>query len=275
MVFARLEERPLHLLEQRVTISAAECLTGLRASLPALTNRLQEIAGVHAEALGIGIQQLQAQGFTWMLGRLSLRLHRRPAWREELRLTTWPNGLRGRLLAERQFVLEGASGERLLEASSEWLYVDCRAGRLARLPEAVVALSRPGTFAFGLCREKLPSVPPEAQRVEEKVFAVRRSEIDANLHVNNVHYTEWMLETLPEELFFHGCPKSLDIEYKQAAKLGDSIRATTYALGENRFLHTVDRATDGVLLARAVTGWAADEGGLNEEVEGSAAGAGQ
>lgn len=259
MVFERIDEQPLHLLEQAVTISAAECLTGLRASLPALANRLQEIAGVHAEALGIGIRHLQAQGFTWMLGRLSLRLHRCPAWREELRLTTWPNGLRGRLLAERQFVLEGTSGERLLEASSEWLYVDCRAGKLARLPEAVVALSRPGTFAFGLCREKMPTLAPETQVVEVKNFTVRRSEIDANLHVNNVHYTEWMLETLPEALFFHGCPKALDIEYKQAAKLGDTIRTTTYALGENRFFHTVERMADSALLARAVTAWSAKE----------------
>lgn len=226
----------------------------MRASLPALTNRCQEAAGLHADALGIGIETLQQAGFTWMLGRLSLRLTALPHWQEALRLTTWPSGARGRLLAERQFVLERESDNTpLLTASSEWLCVDVKAGKLARLPESVLQLSHPGTLNFGLCAEKVPALPKDVSPLAEATFAVRRSEIDANRHVNNVHYTEWMLETLPETLFFNGTPTAFDIEYKQAAKLGDTVISRTYQ-GPEGFLHTITRS-DGTLLARALSRW--------------------
>ncbi len=241
--------RPYHLLTRPYTVAAYECLTGLHASLPAITNQLQEIAGLHADALGVGIQALQAEGFTWMLGRLALRLHRLPAWKETVQLDTWPSGVRGRLMAERQFRLRTAEGETLLEASSEWLYVDMQAQRLVRQPEKVFALAHPETQNFGLCAEKFPTLP-ETAPLAEATFVVRRSEIDTNHHVNNVHYTEWMLETLPEDAYFHRMPTAWDIEFKQAARLGDTVIARTYVLDADCYLHTITRP-DGTLLARA------------------------
>lgn len=247
--------RPRFAAETSFTLAASDCQSNLKASLPALERLLQEAAGLHAEALGVGIQALQRAGFTWMLGRLALRLHRSPAWREQLRLTTWPSGIRGRLMAERQFVLETEAGERLLEASSEWLCVDMARGRLAKLPESAAQLANAETLAFGLCTAKLPPVPAE-EPCGEAVFNVRRAEIDANRHVNNVHYAEWMLETLPEEVFFCGTPRTLDIEFKQAAHLGDTVVSRTYSLGSGRFLHSITSPA-GVLLARASTGFSA------------------
>ncbi|MGN0857481.1 MAG: acyl-[acyl-carrier-protein] thioesterase [Candidatus Spyradenecus sp.] len=246
---------PRFLRQAPCAIAASECRAALRASLPAVMNHLQEAAGLHAQALGVGIRELQAQGFTWMLGRLALKLNRLPAWQEPLTLATWPNGVKGRLLAERQFALETPSGERLLEASSEWLYVNFQTGRLARLPETVLALATPGTAAFALCQERLPEPDLAVTPLAECRFAVRRAEIDANGHVNNVHYAEWMLETLPEATYFGAEPVRFDIAYKQAAKLGDEVLVRTWASALGHFIHAVFRATDGTLLAHATSAW--------------------
>lgn len=232
-------------------ITAADCLTGLRASLPALTDLLQEAAGRHADALGVGLEALRAQGLTWMLGRLALRLRGVPAWKDAVRVETWPNGVRGRLVAERQFRMWGSGGEPLLEASSEWLCVNFATRRLARLPEAVHALAAPDTPNLGFCAARPRAFPPAAALVGEATFPVRRAEIDANLHVNNGHYTRWMFETLPEARFFGPPPAAFDIEYKQSACLGDTVRALTYDLGGGHYAHAVTREPDGLLLARA------------------------
>jgi len=239
--------------EQPLAIASGDCLADLRASLPALGNHLQEAAGLHADRLGCGLPLLQTLGQTWMLSRLALRLYEAPAWQEPLLLATWPSGIRGRLAAERQFAIRRPGGEVLLEASSEWLCVDLAAQRLARLPDAVATIAAPGTFTFGLCREKFPALPEDAPLVGETLFPVRRAEIDANHHVNNVHYAEWMRETLPEAVFFGPAPAAFDIEYKLAAKLGDTVRSRTYALSGDAYYHTIDRPADGRLLARAVT----------------------
>ena len=240
----------------RFPITAAQCLTGLKASLPALTDLLQEAAGLHADALGVGLQTLRDAGLTWMLGRLALRLHALPAWKDEVCVDTWPSGVRGRLIAERQFRMTGPTGDSLLEASSEWLCVDFAVQKLARLPEAVHALARPGTLNLGLCAERPQPIPPDAPLLGEAIFPIRRAEIDANLHVNNGHYTRWMFETLPEAEFFGSAPVAFDIEYKQAARLGDTVRVRTYGLAPNRYAHTVTREPDGLLLARATATYA-------------------
>lgn len=246
---------PRFLRQTPCAIAASECHAALRASLPAVMNHLQEAAGLHAQALGVGIRELQAQGFTWMLGRLALKINRLPAWQEPLTLATWPSGVKGRLLAERQFALEAPSGERLLEASSEWLYVNFRTGRLARQPEAVLALAAPETATFALCSERLPEPDLSTAPLAGCRFAVRRAEIDANGHVNNVHYAEWMLEALPEATYFGANPIAFDIAYKQAAKLGDEVLIRTWASAPDRFTHAVCRAADGALLAHAASAW--------------------
>ena len=248
------EHRPLHLREQRLPVAAGDCLTGLRMSLPALTDLLQEAAGCHAEDIGVGLPALQATGVTWMLGRLSVRLFAQPVWRDELLLTTWPSGVRGRLIAERQFVIERASdGTRIAEASSEWLCVSLETKKLARLPPAVAALAHPDTPNFGLCLDKMPAAPAGTPVLDEIAFPVRRAEIDANRHVNNVHYLAWMRETLPEDRFFGDFPIRCDIEYRTAATLGDTVTSRTFTpdpTDPNLYRHEILRA-DGTLLARA------------------------
>ncbi len=256
MNFENAETKPDHLLSRPITFPASACGVRFEASLPALANALQEVAGLHAAELGVGIQALQSEGHTWMLGRLALDIVRPPAWREACVLTTWPSGVRRKLLAERQFALETAEGEKLLTASSEWLYVDFIKGRLLRPPETIQALAHAGVLNFGLCAERFPEVGAGAEGVAEKTFTVRRSEIDANRHVNNVHYLEWMLESLPEAMYFNAVPRKLDIEYKQAAKLGDEVTARTVAGEPGAFGHVVVDGA-GAVLARAVSVWEA------------------
>jgi acyl-ACP thioesterase len=242
---------PLHQFTLPLDVTTADCQAGFTASIPAILRWLQEAAGRHAERLGVGLQALQQQGLTWMLGRMSLTLFRSPAWQESLRLITWPSGIKGRLVAERQFVLETTAGEILLQASSEWLCVNLEAGRLAPLPDGVKALAHPNTQSFNLCHGKLPAPSADQSPLATATFGVRRQEIDANHHVNNVHYTKWMQETLPEALFFHQTPTAFDIEFKRSATLGDSVVSTTTALDDHTFYHAI-RLPDGSLLARAI-----------------------
>ena len=243
---------PLHRLEYPIDVTTHDCQAAFTACLPAILRWLQEAAGRHAEHLGVGIQALQQQGLTWMLGRLSLTLFRSPTWKESLRLITWPSGIKGRLVAERQFVLETTAGETLLKASSEWLCVNLELGKLAPLPEGVKALALPNTEAFHLCNGKLATPTADQTPVATATFNVRRQEIDANRHVNNVHYAEWMQETLLESIFFNQTPTTFDIEFKRAAKLGDGVVSTTTPLDEHTFYHAI-QLPDGTLLARATS----------------------
>jgi acyl-ACP thioesterase len=243
---------PINLQQTQLTVAADECQFAFRATLPAILKWLQEAAGRHAEALGVGIQALQQQGVTWMLGRLAIRLHRLPKLGEALTLNTWPNGIRGRLIAERQFLLVDAMGKPLLEASSEWLCVNTTFGKLAPLPESVKALAMPNTQAFHLCTTKLPTPPTDLEPCATQQLMARKAEMDANRHINNVHLAEWLREPLPDYYFFEAMPSAFDIEFKRSAQAGEIVTTQLWQTTEGVFLHQLT-AADGTLITRAQT----------------------
>ena len=67
-------------------------------------------------------------------------------------------------------------------------------------------------------KERRIHLPKKAMTALAPV-AVTRNDIDYNQHMNNSHYIRIALEQLPEQF----SPKSIRIEYKIPAKLGDTL----------------------------------------------------
>lgn len=253
------EALPLHYRDETFCVRAYESGVNNRVTLPAYCNYLQEIAGNHARTLGLGIYELQGVGFTWMLERLRLSIEAYAAWRENVTVRTWPAGTRGRLTAVRDFVARGDSGEVLLRGVSDWLYVDVAAQKVARLPPAFAALAPEGTpqVEVGPARGRIPDFTAPEWSV---ALGVRQSDYDFNNHVNNAHYVEWALECLPEEWSGARRVCELDISFRAAAKLGDTVVSEAAQESETALLHRIRRQSDSVVLAIARTVWTQNEG---------------
>ena len=50
-----------------------------------------------------------------------------------------------------------------------------------------------------------------------------RRDIDTNRHVNNIHYLDYALEALPQEVFDH-LPDTVEVVYRRQILLGAAIR---------------------------------------------------
>lgn len=251
-------DAPLHLSEETFRVRALDSGPDGRATLPALCNYLQEIAGGHAGALGLGILSLQGHGRTWMLARLRMEIPRLARWRENVTIRTWPSGTRGRLTALRDFEAFDDAGAPLLRASSEWLYVDVLSMKILRLPPGVDALAPEGTPRAALPEEPPAPAPgawPGAAWACD--FPVRRGDQDFNRHVNNARYAEWALEPLPEEWMESRIVRSLDIRFRRAARRGDTVRceAAPDPADPRALLHRILRLPGQTLLAQARTSW--------------------
>ena len=242
------------------TVRSYEAGISNLVTLPTLCNYMQEAAGISAARLGWGIQALQAEGLTWMLSRLRISVSRYVPWGETVTVRTWPSGVKGRLVAKRCFLGLDAGGAELFRASSEWLYVDMSAQKIAKLPETFASIVPPGTPDLELPDiggkfARLPSVDGSA------AILTRHSDLDFNDHVNNVHYVEWMLEaaavqgaTTPSDDGTRSCasesPAELDIVFRLAAKAGESLASEFCAAGD-KTLHAICRPSDGAILATA------------------------
>jgi medium-chain acyl-[acyl-carrier-protein] hydrolase len=213
---------------------------------------LQEAAEHNAVELGFDTETLLQRGLTWVLSRLQLRVTSVPKGRQGLEVETWPAAIESRF-AHRDFRLRlpGAQGY-FAVASSAWLLLDFNKMRPVTvstvLPEKTV-LHRPR-----MVTEPFPPLETSGDPQLVTEFRVRRSDLDMNYHVNNVHYIEWLAEAVPESLWRDADVSELDVEYKRAVKFGDTVTISTYAAGENRYIHRMGVAgqTGDVLRARTV-----------------------
>ena len=224
-----------------------------RASVPALCNWLQEAAGNHATSLDWGLDDLHEKGLTWVLGRLHLRLAARPAWREDVTVSTWPAGVQ-RLYALREFRIAGRGGE-LGVATTAWLLVSAASLRPARLPVGLEEIARDGPGR--VLDDPFAKLPEVTHPEFESTLEVRFSDLDMNRHANNVSLIACALEPLPENVVLGRSLAELEIEFRAEALRPDCLLVQAERHGEGcRFVHRLRRERDGREVARALSVWA-------------------
>jgi medium-chain acyl-[acyl-carrier-protein] hydrolase len=226
--------------------------------VPALSGYLQEVAGLHAAALGVGLEALRARGRTWILARQRIELPLPVRLGETVEIETWPSGL-DRLAATREFVVRRGDGAEAARASTEWYVLDPARRRMVRPVEV---------FDAGFPRERLPAVAPlargklplpDAWEVEKR-FHVRYADIDQNLHVTNASYVAWAIEAAPVELWRAARVSAVEVHYVAEGHHGEAILSRLARTGERTCAHAIVREEDGKELARLATAWTAREG---------------
>lgn len=164
--------------------------------LPALFQLLQEAAIRHADQYGVGAAGLAERGTSWVLNRLAVAITRYPRRDEALRVETWSTGVRG-FRGYREFRLF-SGGELLLAGSSLWLWIDLRTRTLTRVPEELESRFPVGGAGCAPHRpelERLRFAAPPADAAVTPV-TVRFSDGDANGHVNNTAYFDYLQTAL-------------------------------------------------------------------------------
>lgn len=218
-------------------------------------NYLEETAIAHSEAVGLGLNKLKSEGLAWVLNRWSVQMGRYPQWNEKIIVETWPSNFE-RFYATRQFYVKDLKGEILGRATSLWIFLNIEKKRPLRIPAE-------NMLPYGLDSQGVLEQPfSELDNVENsevlKEFYVRRSDIDTNEHVNNTKYMEWVLETVPTEIYQGHILQSFEVMYKKEVGFGSIISATCQPIGESAkstFAHTIKESHQGYNLALAKTHW--------------------
>ena len=245
-------------LTQTFVVRYYEADAGGRLAVEHLCNYMQQLAGQHAEELGVGYSQLQALGLTWVLARWQVCVDDLPAPCEAVTLETWPSAVE-RLQCRRDFIMRNAAGAVLARGASWWVVVNLSTFRLERVPAAVLALHpHEPSWAmeeFGL---RLPQVKDGATIM---AAPARWSDIDINQHVNNAKYLDWVLQSAPgatERPYLSAGLRRFEINFKAEGRLGDVLEARCDPLPglERAFVHSVYNLNDGKEVIRAFTQWA-------------------
>ena len=136
-------------------------------------------------------------------------------------------------------------------ATSRWLLVSAATGKAARVTDAVrAAYELDDRVLFDTpipSNGKTPAGTPAAFSA-----VVGRRDIDTNHHVNNIHYLDYALEALPQEVFDH-LPGTVEVAYRRQILEGTPIRCL-YTLTEDG-RHQVEIQSGGEKVTRHAFVW--------------------
>jgi acyl-ACP thioesterase len=242
--------------EKEYLVHVYETGTDERINLHSLFNFMQDIAAEHAVKLGYGRDDLMKENHFWVLSRMYARIYEWPSWNESMTVKTWPSGV-DKIFAMRNYELRTNDGRKAGAGSSSWLIIDRTTKKIQRPDEFLSNYSLDNQAIVSPVRN--PGKLPEAQvnGTLSPPFKVKISDLDINLHTNNVNYVRWVTDSYDLNFVMSHRVCSAEINYLAEAILGDEIFIRSSA-DENQagfFSHSIIRQADKKELCRIRLEW--------------------
>jgi len=183
-----------------------------------LLSMMHETAWSHVSYLKKGWQELQAEGLFWAIAKLHLKIHKLPKWNDKIRVDTWAKE-RNSIMFLRDYEVFDENGELIACAISEWMLVDYRLNKIARLEKSNTHLDYPKEkMAFEGRVPRLPRMDFPENPVANHVVL---SDLDMNQHVNNASYVRWVMDHFSFDYYNQHQVKEIIINYVNQLKQGD------------------------------------------------------
>ncbi len=171
----------------------------------------------------------ERENIAQLLASRQVEVLRVPCFKEELTVTTSVYEVKAMFGYRNTFIYD-ADGRPCYRTWSMGAFVDKATGKLKRVDD---------TVAQSLCIEPQLEMNYRDRRIilpkdGGEPFApirVMRADIDYNHHVNNANYIRMAMELPPEDFTI----KDMRVEYRAAAKLGDTLTPTLYEI-ENGYI---------------------------------------
>lgn len=239
---------PLYIKKYKVDVRDID-FTG-RMKLSSIFLYFQDIAGEHAENLGMGKDIMEANGVIWVLARARVDIIRYPIWKEEITIETWPQEP-NRLEFMRDFLIKDSRGEILVKAVSTWVIIDAKTRKLRKTDS--IYHGYPPTIKERAIVCKLGRLKPNGKLDRVYTREVRYSDIDQNEHLNNAKYVDFIMDAfaiIEHKKYF---VKSIEINYSNEALPGDTISffRDISQIGENTIYMEGINETNGELNFKA------------------------
>lgn len=180
------------------TINYFESGLDYKAKLPVLFQQLQNAAVFHSEKAGYRMDSLIQSGQGWVLNKMDMRVFRYPEYKNTIEIVTWSRNIKG-VKAKREFLVY-ADGEKLISASSIWVFVDSIRMKIIKAPEEMEShyTSEPEVAL----NENLDQWRANKYLTAEfqNRISTRISDYDAMGHINNTVYIDFLETAVNREI---------------------------------------------------------------------------
>lgn len=214
---------------QEFRIASYQADVSARIKPSAILELMQEMAGAHAELLGVGRSKLLPMNLAWVLTRVEVRMERYPLSGEIITVETFPMPNR-RVFFPRYFIFRDSEGKQIGCAGSLWVVLDITTRKMANaaeiaplLPEnsdLTAPMGMPATVA------DCAGEPEEAHRIP--VY----TDLDMNGHVNNTRYLDWCCNALGIDVMRDHALMQFAVNYNQEILPEQAVRTVLRREGD-------------------------------------------
>jgi medium-chain acyl-[acyl-carrier-protein] hydrolase len=246
----------LRQFEKEYMVHVYETGPDSRVALWSLFNYMQDIASEHAIRLGFGRDDLMKKNQFWVLSRIYAEIECHPVWEEKIKVTTWPNGT-DKIFAMRNYDINYSDGRHIASGVSSWLIISRNTKKIQRPDDMLTQFNADGMKLPSPLRNpvKLPDMP--VVKSSSQPFRVKISDLDVNLHTNNVNYIRWVCDSYDLSFAMTHLPCSAEINYLAESMIDDEIMIRTSEFdNDSGFIdHLVIRTSDSKELCRIRIKW--------------------
>ena len=219
-----------------------------------LLKYLGEISIIHNSMLA-DIKEMESLNFGWMLNRWKVKMDKYPRGGDTIRIESWISGFE-KFYANREFIIYNEENLEIGKATAVWIFIDMNRMKPIRITDKYYNLSN--TIDHKIFNE-FQRFPLNVEMDINVDFNIRRSDIDSNEHVNNTRYLEWMIESIPENVYDTCTLSEFEIQYKKEIKYPNEIlvgaKEINNNVNENEYIHHIIQVESEGQNATGLTKW--------------------
>ncbi len=220
----------------------------------AMLRLLQETAGNHHLPVGENIIDLYRKNLGWVLLSGKMQFDRYPKYKEKITIRTWLSQYKSIRGVRENYILDEENNI-IGRAKGLWLFFDIKNRRPLSIPEKFKTgwgLNPQVSIDFDPAK-KLP-VLNDGEFMD--IIKVKKFDIDANKHVNNIRYFQWLIEVIPNKVMKENILHEIEGRFLNEANYGDQLLIYTKIIKKNQeFSHTVFDLSTNKACVTAHTVW--------------------
>ena len=193
-----------------------------------LTNRalmgyLEDIAGMHSNEAGFGMNDIERTGYTWILLNWKVRVFSRPIYGEKLLVKTWARKA-VKFYTFRDYQVFDSSNNLVAIATTKWVLINAKTMGIEKIPDEVISKYYPENTSVFEGEEEVNKL------VDPKVYSsfityhVQRKDIDINQHMHNIYYLDLAYEALPDDVYENCRFQNIEVMYKKEIRFGETVK---------------------------------------------------
>ena len=193
-----------------------------------LTNKgligfLEDIAGMHSNEVGYGLNHIEETGLTWVLLNWKIRIFERPLYGEKIHIKTWARNTM-KFYTFRDFEVYNSKNELVAIATTKWVLMDAKTMSLTKISEELLSKYHPENKMVFEDEPEINKLEAPKEYSIAMPYTIQRKDIDINGHVHNTYYLDFAYEILPSDVYKNLNFCNFEIMYKKETKLGETIR---------------------------------------------------